>query len=264
MPDRSLIVEDVDFGSLGFVVRSCGDHRGTTRRQYAAKTVPGRYGEIALSDKPTYAGRRLRVQGVIDADSLSDAYDKMDEMKWRLSGGIRTIQYVDDEKRYYFGYFTGGQVKGLDPELEATFWSAEFEVWCPDSRAFGAASTVTCSTAGTGVPMGSAPVRPTIEVDGALSATLQLQYLDSTGGLVSSFSVANVSISSTEFVRVDCENQTITTSTGGTLISDWLSTVGNFITLDPHDGDMPNSSWPKIRIVNAGLDARVIYRPAFW
>lgn len=265
MPARNLIVNDVDFGTLGFAVERCGDHRGTAQRQWPSRQVPGRYGEIVLNNAPTYRGRQLRISGWIDADSLSDAYSKLSELKYRLSNGITQIQYVDDETRYYFGYLVGGAVTGLDPQLTSTYWRTNFDIWCPDARAWGAESTVACSTSGTDVPMGDAPLRPLLTVAGALSgATVTVDYRSSTGGTLETFTVTGVTVGGGETLTIDCENQTVTSTTGGNFISGWQSTIGNFITLDPHDGDMPNSSWPQIKSGTAGKTVSVIYRKAYW
>jgi phage-related protein len=265
MPDRAFIVDSVDLSTHGFAVERVG-HRDGPRPKYTAKPVPGRRGEIALSDTPTYQGRVLTVSGTIDSTSLTDAWTKLDLIKYRLSGpGLRTVQYSDNESRYFFGYWIDGRVQSHRPELWATWWRASFRLWCPDARGFGAASTVTCSTAGAAVPMGSAPIKPVLRMDGPLtSRTVTANYQTSTGGAVETFSVSGVTLSSTEYVDIDCENQTVLTSTGGNLIANWLSTVGPFIELDPRDGDYPNSSWPKVVSGTTGASIKVRYRRAYW
>lgn len=268
MADRSMIVDGTDLGSIGFGVRAVRDHRSGSRRLYSGAAVPGRLGDLVLSGTPVYTGRLLIVDGLIDANTISSAHSVLDEIKYRLSDGVTEVQYVDDESRYYFGYYVGGRVQGLDPDLSTAVppkWLTEVQVYCPDSRAFGAASTVTCSTSGTGVPMGSAPVRPVFQMDGALSgATVTIYAQTSTGGALSTFTVSNVTVGAGSWIRIDSENQTITTSSGANLIGSWASTVGSFVTLDPHDGDLPNSSWPRVRSGTGGKSVKVVYRKAYW
>jgi phage-related protein len=112
----------------------------------------------------------------------------------------------------------------------------------------------------TGIPLGTAVSAPLIRVLGAATNPV-ITYRDKSGAVRQSMTLT-ITLAATDYLEIDCELFTITKYVSGVASNGiTLLTAGDFIALDPQDGDYANGVWPTLEI-SAG-SAEVLYRKAW-
>lgn len=253
-----LFVDGKDLRDLGLIVQSdLEGWRHSLGRQHQSRGQPGRIGEARLTRTSRAEARRMVVRGYQRAPDLSTLLARRDELLWRLDGAQDIeVKFSDQLDRRFVARLDGPvRIEGIQPSLTAAKHRVEIPLRCEDPRAYETSETqVTVGSADgdVDVPLGTAPVEPTIEVD---VASFTLTYKSASGEVLETLEVAGASATP---VTVDMEAQTITSSNGSEM--DALAS-GWFFSLAPHDGDYPTSTWPTLA-VDAGT-ASVSYRKAF-
>lgn len=253
-----LVVDGFDLGDIGLVVQSdLEGWRDSIGRVHQSRARPGRIGEARMTATARAEGRAITVVGYQKGEDRSTLLARRDELLWRLEGARELeVQFSDDLDRRFLARLNGKvRVEGIQPALASGTHRIEIPLYCEDPRAYETSETEVVVGSGDGdvdVPLGSAPVRPSIEVD---VASFVLTYRDSSGTVLETLEVDGASATP---VTVDMEAETITSSNGSeldNLVDGW------FYSLDPHDGDYPTSTWPTLA-VDAGT-AVASYRAAY-
>lgn len=254
-----IVVDGVDLeDAVGLVVQSdLEGWRNSVARLHQSRARPGRVGEARMTRTPRAEGRRLVVRGYQRAPDLSTLLSRRDDLLWRLDGvNDVEVKFSDQLDRRFTARLDGNvTIEGLQPSLSSPKHRVQIPLLCEDPRAYETSETqVTVGSADgdVDVPLGSAPVRPSIEVD---VASFIVTYKASDGTVLETLEVDGASATP---VTVDMEAETITSSNGSeldNLVDGW------FFALDPHDGDYPSSTWPTLA-VDSGT-ATVTYRKAY-
>lgn len=257
MPATTLLVNSYDLKALGFVVTTV-DHWATPEKVYTSSEVPNRAGEVLLASTPKVLGRTITVTGALVATSTTALRTALDALKYRLDAGLLDLRLVDDTTRRHMGYCThltteqpeAGQFRQRNLLVTLTF-----KVLDPYRRDVTLSSVT--FTAATAMPLGTAPVRPQLI---RLSATVNtvtspiVTLKNSSGTIVGTMDFTGASILSGDKIEINCENRTIVKTVSG-VASDASSLLasGDFLTLDPQDGDFTTSAWPSLTKASGGL-----------
>jgi phage-related protein len=256
MPATTLLVNTYDLKALGFVVTTV-DHWSTPEKLYQTAEVPGRAGAVLLAAAPRVLGRTLTITGALMATTPALLATALDALKWRLDDGLLDLRLVDDVTRRSMGYLTRlviEQADGRQFRRRHLLITMTFQVLDP-YRQDVTASSVTFVT-NTAMPLGTAPVRPALIRLSATVGTVTnpiVTYKNSAGTVLGTMDFTGASILNGDKIEIDCEGRRIlkTVSVVQTDASNLLA-AGDFLTLDPQDGDFTTSAWPTLTKASGG------------
>lgn len=240
MADPVLTVDGYDLSLLGFQVEALTGWRDGLDASWPEAAVPGRFGPLVTGTDPSYAARKITVNGAIVADNLTAMLAAMDDLKWRIGRTEKEFAFVDDVTRVFNARVTGVRVTGLKPQMTQRGTRLAITFYLPDPRIWDDAPTVVSAivAADKDLPLGTAPVRATIQVTGV--GTFTLTYKNSGGATIATMTITGA----TAPVDIDMDAQTITDA-GGNAIG--FLTAGNFFAFDPDDGVYPTDTWPTLQ-----------------
>jgi len=256
MSTRALLVDGFDLSTLGLVVDNPAGWRDGFSVSWPSTAVPGRIGEIVTSTEGQVNGRTLRIDGAVLASTVSALLSQIDEIKYRLGSTEKTFVFSDDETREFYAYCSAITHQAIDPALIQRGISVRIGLEQTDPRRYGTSDTVVSgiTTSPVDIPLGTAPVFPSITVTGASGFTLT--YKDSSAVAVATIVIAGA----TSPVTLDCEAGTVVDG-GGNAVAYLTSTSDFPFAFDPADGDYTTSDWPTLE-VTAGT-AVATYRKAY-
>lgn len=246
---RGLILDGWSAADAGFVPETgLRGKDGGAEVDWPATDVPGRIGQVVVASRPRWRTRKLSVPGHVLGSDLATVNARLDELKWRLrmGEGELDVVFVDDETRRFTARSATVEVRGLDPELWPNQQAKRVEVLFEmlDPRVYDVAQTTVALTATLAeLPLGTAPVSPILRVNGPVSGTVVFTYADSAGATVATMTL-NTTLAGGEWLDVDCLEQTLTDNGGTERPEDFVS--GEFIELNPHDGDYPAGASPAL------------------
>lgn len=256
MPATTLLVNAYDVKALGFIVTTV-DHWDTPDKVYLTGDIPDRAGEILLAATPKVLGRVLTIHGALLATSTTALKTALDALKYRLDAGLLDLRIVDDITRRHMGYLTS--LKTVQPEalqlrqrnLQMTL---SFRVLDPYRRDVTLSSTA--FTANTAMALGTAAVRPQlIRLSATVaSVTNPIVTLKTSGGAtIGTMDFTGATILTGDKIEINCEARTIV-KTVSAVASDAsnLLAAGDFLTLDPQNGDFITSAWPTLSKASGG------------
>jgi phage-related protein len=235
-----MLVDSYDLSDLELVISGVTGWRDGVGTSWDQVQVPGRFGSIATALEPSYPTRQLVVTGTVLGTTVADLYSKLDQIKWRIGLVEKEFAFVDDETRVFNARLTGFQSTGIQPMMTQLGTTVSITLLMLDPRIYDDSPTIVGSIGNSDVdlPLGTAPVRASINVTGSGSFTLT--YKDSSAVEVATMTITGA----TAPVDIDMDAQTITDAGGNAV--DTL-TAGDFFAFDPADGDYVTPDWPTLR-----------------
>lgn len=242
----ALYIDDFDTSRIGFWARRADGRQGVVTVRDRTTQLPKRAGEIALAREGDHAPRRIIVVGTIKGTSVSQVLSRREELKGRLSRGTVEVRFVDDPDRVYYARLEEGDIRGTDPEFNTLYSDVSFTLYCPDPLIYQRYSTrIPFTSQKAAMPLGRAPSLPIIRIAGAVTNPV-LTLRDIRGAIVKTLGLT-VTLGATEYVEINCETSAITRVTAGVAANaPALMTSGDFLMLDPHDGDPVTNLWPTL------------------
>lgn len=256
MPATTLLVNAYDLKALGFVVTTV-DHWPTPEKVYLTAEIPNRAGEVLVAGTPKVLGRTLTVSGALLAATPAALRTALDALKYRLDAGLLDLRVVDDTTRRHMGYLTRlltEQPEGRQFRQQNLQLTLVFRVLDPYRRDVSL-SSVTFTT-NTAMPLGTAPVRPhliRLSASGGTVTSPIVTLKTSGGATIGTMDFTGASILTGDKIEINCEARTIVKTVSGTPSdASSLLAAGDFLTLDPQNGDFITSAWPSLTKASGG------------
>jgi phage-related protein len=260
MPTNVLYVDDVDLSTLGLHVQEA---RGWTDR--AATTLPTAAvidaHKLLVTGRYQMQPRRMTLDCVIRASSVTTLRTNLDELRYRLRPGARLVRLLDQNDREATGYVEAFVERIPAPAQFITRHKRlSLSVIFPDPRRYQlSANAEGFSGSATDMPMGTAPVWPSISIAGAATDPL-LTYKHDDGTTLATMDFT-ITLGGGATLVIDMDAKTIIENPGGINRMSNL-TAGDFFALDPNDGDFVTSDWPTLQVDSGSGTAN--YNRAWW
>lgn len=250
--------------TLSLYLQDAGDSRSLAPLKYDPVTLYQRYGGV-VGAAPSVAARSLTLRGkiVTSANTVAARVAAEDTIKDLFAnGGLLTVELRDDiaPAREIDAYCESLTLQPFGHPLLAVASTVECRLLAPDAlwrATTGMIIGVPATSTRYSLPLGTAPSSPLLRVFG--SATNPTVTIRDTGGVAQVTLAFTVSLTSSEYLEVDCTTGVITKVSSGTRTNGVsLLTSGTFpFRLDPAWGDPSNSLWPTIE-TSAGV-ADILY-----
>jgi phage-related protein len=263
----AMYVNDFDTSSLGLIVTSVDGWRDAPSTRDRTTQLPTRVGAVILAPEAETAPRVTTIDGVIDpshagkALTLANLRAAISELQDRLYRGTIEVRFSDEPDIFVLARCEQGNLIATPPQFMNPKSRVQIRMLCPDPLRYSRfASLVDVNSIRTGIPLGTAVSAPLIRVLGAATNPV-ITYRDKSGAVRQSMTLT-ITLAATDYLEIDCELFTITKYVSGVASNGiTLLTAGDFIALDPQDGDYANGVWPTLEI-SAG-SAEVLYRKAW-
>lgn len=259
MATPNLYIDDTDLTTVGLHVQEA---RGWTDR--ASTTLPTAAvidaHELLVTGRYQVQPRRVTLDCVMRGSSVATLRTNLDTLRYYLRPGARLVRLVDQNDREATGY-----VEALTERIPAPAQfvsrtkSLSIVVLCPDPRRYQLSANSEGFTTATAMPLGTAPVWPSITIAGAATnPTITYKHNDTTTLATLGLTV---SIGAGDSLVIDMAAKTIIENPGAINRMDNLSS-GDFFALDPNDGDYTASQWPTLEVSSGSGTAN--YNRAWW
>lgn len=253
----TLYINDYDTARLGLVVSRFDGAEGAPERQAVTAPLLNRAGSAVIDGRPRIQNRSLLLPGVITGATVALRQTYLRTLKERLCRGLLEIRFVDQPGYVYLARLRritdapsdGGQ--SLSPSLPLTI-----ELECQDPYIYETGrQIVALGTTPVRLPLGTAPSPAIIRLYGA--ATNPVITLRHANGTVLGTLGFTVTLGSNDYLEIDGDACTVQRSVGGS-VSEGLSllTSGDFLVLDPGDGDTSLDGGPTLEVSSGTGDAR--------
>jgi len=271
---RALYINDFDVSRLGFVVGDVIEkHRGGLTFPDRTSGLPGHVGTIALAREWESTPRRVVVTGMQDGPTVSQLVEDVNDLKQRCFEGSVELRFVDDANKVYYARCEDFDTTMIGPALARGAGARarhriRITFLCQDPLIYDRnGSVIGFSTAKAEVPLGTAPSLPLIRVNGPTTCGFVYTYSDFTGVSQATLALSTaVELSSTQYMLIDHELSSITSSTGGDFVSSF-STGSEFFAFDPqHGAGGTTGPWPTLQIDSTGstgLTADALFKRAY-
>ncbi len=248
MGTTALFVNDFDTSSLGLIVSDVDGwlHAPSTRDK--TTLLPTRVGAVLLAPEPETAPRNLVINGVIRRTSVASTRAALLDLQERLYRGTVELRFADDPEKVYYARCTDVDWLGQPPQFLNPYGRLTIRATCHDPLIYDRTGMVIGFTAArVPIPLGTAVSAPTLRVLGA--ATNPVLIYRNQGGLVRQTMAFTVTLLATDYLEVDGELFTVKKFTSG-VESNAISTLtsGDFIALDPQDGDPATDGYPTLEV----------------
>ena len=264
----ALFVNDFDTSSLGLVVTGVDGWRDAPATRDRTTQLPTRVGAVILAPEAETAPRQLVIDGVIDptaagkAGSLANVRAAINELQALIYRGTIEVRFADEPDVFVLARGEQAQLIATPPQFMNPKSRVQIRLFCPDPLRYDRNGSVVGFGVSprAGVPLGTAVSAPVIRVMGAATNPV-ITYRDKSG-VVRMTMGFTVTLAATDYLEIDCELFTIKKFASGVETNGiTLLTSGDFIALDPQDGDYANAVWPTLE-VSAG-SGEVLYRRAW-
>jgi phage-related protein len=246
-----LYVGSTDLAAYGLIVREVSGWRDGGDQKWRSATVLGRDGAVLLDPRPEVSPRDITIQGSVRAPNPSALVGVWDQIVALLYRNEVTIKLIDDTTRTLAVRMTKAELQGRPPQFLSRFADVTLTMTALDPYWTGA-SVTTGVTTNTALALGTAPSRPVVTLTSATNPTLT--YRNAAGATVTTLSLTG----SGNYV-IDCDAMTITKSAVNAIAD--LS-GGDFLLLDPKDGDFVAGSWPTLSVT--GATASITYTKRYY
>lgn len=266
MPKQALFIDGVDLATLGVTVER--DPRGIRDAPsfvWPTKDVPGRIGPLVTATRPKIGPRTLDLTITVEGGTYAGARANARQVAALLDKtrtGTVDVSFVDDQTREYRCRLLSGAGANLRPFFIQPYERYRLRLVAHDPRLYKTTSTVLNVDPGpTDITLGTAPVRPVIRINGAITDPT-LTYRDSAAGVVALMDFT-ITLSAAQWIDIDCEAHTIVDHTAANRID--TLTSGDFFEFSIVDGDFSVPDWPTIeRSPSGGAGVTVTYFEADW
>lgn len=256
-----LLVNGFDLSNLGFRVSQINGTRGGVANAPKSRKIPGRAGLLRTSLAVEMATRTIIVNGTVTGTTIDDLNLKLDAIKFRLTAGWMLEVTPGDLLDSYFVCLPV-QIDELDWPVGQVIPKADvqFRFECFDPYRYSTnLQMINLSVIPQPVPLGSAPSAPIVQIGNVTNPVVTFRNL--LGGTTKTMGFT-ITLASTDWLEVDCNTMLISKYVAGVKSSvPTVLTSGNFIILDPSEGDGANNQWPTIE-VTGGVGV-MIYKKAW-
>jgi hypothetical protein len=258
----ALYINDYDTSRLGLGIERCDGRRDGLSVKDRVTQVPKRVGEVALAQEAEVTPRVLKVSGWIRGSSVTAARAALDELKSRCYGGTLEVRFADDPERLFYVRAEDCEIRGKDPDFATACVEVTLSLKAFDPLLYARQGTVLgFTTVRAPVPLGTAISLPTIRIHGAVTNPV-ITYRDARGVQQGQVGIT-VTLGATEALDIDCELMKLWRWTAGVRASgEVLPLTGDFMRLDPDDGDAANAVWPTLEVSPACM-GEALYRKAW-
>lgn len=257
-------VNGVALSTLGLYLEEAGDSRSLAPAKYPLTPLYKRAGAVG-GVVPEIGPRSLTLRGkiVTSANTVAARVAAEDTVKdWLGNAGLATIELRDDiaPAREIDGFVEQLTIQPFGHPLLAVASTVDCRISCPEALWRETAGTiigVPATATRYSLPLGTAPSTPILRVMG--SATNPTVTVRDSGGTAQVTLAFTVTLTSSEYLDVDCTTGVITKVSSGTRTNGIsLLTSGTFpFVLDPAWGEWATSVWPTVE-TSAG-QAEVLY-----
>lgn len=261
MAPNVLFVNDFDCSALGLIVADVDGWLHAPSARDKTTQLPGRVGAVLLAPEAETAPRNLVINGVIKRASVVSARAALLEMQERLYRGTVELRFADDPDKVYYARTTDADWSGTPPQFVNPNGRVSIRATCFDPLVYDRyGSVVGFTTVRSAVPLGSAVSAPILRVMGAVTNPT-ITYRDKSGTSKRTMGFT-VTLGVNDYLEIDCELFKITRYTAG-MASQGIAllTAGDFLALDPQDGDYAGSVWPTLELSGGSGEAN--YRRAW-
>ncbi len=260
----AMYVNDFDTSSLGLIVSSVEGWRDGLATRDRTTQLPTRVGAVILAPEAETATRQLTIDGVLDpshagkALTLANLRAALNELQDKLYRGTIEVRFSDEPDIFVLARCEQGNLIATPPQFMNPKSRVQIRLQCPDPLRYDRnGSVVGFGTTRQGVPLGTAVSAPVIRIMGAATNPV-ISYRDKSGTVKQTMGFT-VTLAATDYLEIDCELFTIKKFASGVETNGIsLLTSGDFIALDPQDGDFAASVWPTLE-VSAG-SGECLYR----
>ena len=256
-----MIVDGTDLSTLGVVIEDVRRYRDGVTMKLPNASVPGRFGHVLLTRLGRPDTRLIEVRGwIIPSDeSLTTLLSNNDKIKYLLRRGDHNVTFSDAPTRYHIVRMETPQALTVDPALIQIAHRIRWRLRAVDPRSFSTTQDSIAFSTATAMPQGSAPTFPTINIVGAWSGGV-ITYKAFSGATVQTMDFTGVTVGAGNTFSIDTRTGIITNN--GIWQPDAL-VGGDFIVLDPNDGDFTASEWPTLEITGSPASATAVYNRAY-
>lgn len=262
-PLTALFLNDFDTSSLGLAVENVDGWNSSPSARDRVTQLPGRVGSIILAPEAETASRTLRLSGVIRSTSVKAVRAAIDELKHRLFAGTIEVRFADDPEKVFYARCEEKQLVVTPPQFINPYSRVSIGLFCPDPLIYDRLASAIAFTPSVRapVPLGTAVSAPLIRIMGPVSG-LSVTYRDKSGTARQTMSFSSLAMLGTDYLEIDCELFAISLYQSGVksnAISQLIS--GDFIAVDPQDGDYASGAWPTLECSQG--TGEVLYRRAW-
>lgn len=258
MSKTALFLNDFDTSGLGLMVTDVQGWLDSYELRDKLADLPGRLGQLLMSPSPVTVPRQLIISGVLRTASNAVLRASCLDLVERAGHGLVEVRFVDDPLKVFFARLQTFKRTAIGPALAGNAAQVMLTMLGEDPLIYSTQPTVAAFGAYRGVcPLGSAPSAPVIHIFGPVTNPV-LRYRGNDGELLRSLTLTVV-LASTDYLEIDSDAMTIVKYVSG-VPSNGISllTSGDFIVLDPNDGDYQNGSWPTLEV--SGGTGEALYR----
>lgn len=259
-----------DTSSLGLIVTDVAGWLDGLVRKDRTQELIGRAGLLLTHPRPTVMPRAVTVTGVVRRNTNALMRAALLELQERAYRGTVEVSFQDDQTKLLPSRCVQFTFAGRPPKLANPYGDLSVMFTGLDPYIYDAEAQVV--SFGSGVPaiypcpLGSAPSAPLIRIVGSGVGALVnpvISYLDARGNVVQTMGFTT-NLGAQDYLEIDCHLMTIIQSRN-TVVSNGMSllTSGDFIVLDPQDGDYANNLWPMLSATPAQTFGVALYRKAW-
>lgn len=257
-----LYINDFDTSQLGLVVSNVDGWRDAPSTRDRTTQLPQRVGTVILAPEAETAPRQLTIDGTLVRPSLTALRAAMAELQERLYRGTIEIRFSDESDIFILARCEQGQLIATPPQFLNPKSRVRIQLLCPDPLRYDRNGSVVGFglTPRVGTPLGTAVSAPVLRIMGAATNPV-ITYRNMSGDVKQTMGFT-VTLGANDYLEIDGELFTIKKFTAGVETNGIaLLTSGDFIALDPQDGDYASSVWPTLE-VSAG-SGEALYRRAW-
>jgi hypothetical protein len=258
----ALYLNELDLGTLGFVVEAVDGLRDGPSVKWPTVTLPGRAGALVLDGRPSSAPRQITIHGTLRGGTVAGLMTALGQLQGVLRGGALELRAVDTTDRMVLCRYRERSTVGTFPQLTSPDAKVVIALEAADPYWYARQPTMVVGPAAFRVscPLGAVPSAPVTQILGAATNPV-LTYRNSAGDSQGTMGFT-VTLASTDYLEIDHHHRRITTYASG-VSSDGtaLFTSGDWLTLYPEDGDSVLSVWPTLETSAGSLV--VSYRKAW-
>lgn len=266
MADNVLWLNGREVSSLGLRVAAFDGLFGGHELAYSGVVVPGRAG-VAHGGPLSLTAKELVVYGSIEAASTVTMQQQTAAVEYACGmGALVEIRTMFDTQRVVYGRLSRFKFNPMSRQGIQTSVRGEiaFEVASPVSYGRSPATYVQAAiNTPLAIPLGRMPSAPVFQVLAVGSAVgpFTLTYRHANGTILTQMEITQNTLAMTadeDYYAIDCDLHSLTFVDNGTILDGsqyW--TPGEFIVLNPADGDPESGAWPTVETSAGVLVTRV-------
>ena len=256
MASTVLYANGLDFDAdLGLLPVTMSGLLGAPGRALGVLDLPALPGVIDSGISPRESARVLTITCLVQASSQTTLYATLDTAKEALGTGLVTITSAFSATRAFYGVLQPFDADLFVPTILNGWATVALSFLCPIPYAIALApSIISFGATAVDIPLGTAPSTlrdqwsAQIEIVGA-ATTPTLTYLDGSNTAVGTMATSLSPVAGDSIV-VDCGRRLVSKFVSGTRTNaiSTLTAGYTFPALDPADGFVAGSIWPKLKV----------------